>query len=63
MTVGRKADRAHIAVGGVSHHSSPDHLVGPLEQGRGNGDANGLGGLEIDDEVEFRHLRYQRPVV
>src|SRR5215831_12851445 len=30
-----------------------DHLVGQHEQGRGNGDGERLGGVEVDEQVEF----------
>ena len=33
-----------------------DHLVGPLENGGGNGDAEGLGGLEVEDQLELSGL-------
>ena len=43
----------------VSHHGSLDHLVGPLEKGRGNGEAEGLGSLEVDHQLELRGLLHQ----
>jgi hypothetical protein len=33
-----------------------DHLVGGCEQRRRHGKAERLGGLEIDDEIEFGRL-------
>jgi hypothetical protein len=32
---------------------SADHLVGLVQQQRRNGNAASIGGLEIDDELEF----------
>lgn len=41
-----------------AHHSDGlfDHLSGSDEQGLRHGEADGLGGLEIDDELEFCRL-------
>jgi hypothetical protein len=36
--------------------ASPDHLVGLKEQRRRNGEAQGLGGREIDDQLEGHGL-------
>src|SRR6516165_5613218 len=62
-TVGTEADWATVAVRvSVSSWltSSPDHLVRLEEECRGNGEAQGLGGLEVDHQLEFRqHLRRQ----
>ena len=33
-----------------------DHLVGPLEQRRRDGEAERLGSLEVDDQLELRGL-------
>jgi hypothetical protein len=33
--------------------SSPDHLIGLEEEGRGDGEAKGLGGLEVNDQFEL----------
>src|SRR5215831_13172267 len=54
--VGRKADRASIAIEGVSPRGSLDHLVRQHQEMRGNGEPKGLGGLEVDDELELRGL-------
>src|SRR5262252_4804542 len=54
------ATRTRDRGGGVSHRGSPDHLVGPLEKGRGNGDTEGLGGLEVDHQLELRGLLHQQ---
>jgi hypothetical protein len=35
--------------GGTRHHGSADHLVGLEEEGGGDRQAKGLGGLEVDD--------------
>ena len=37
---------------------SADHLVGLEEDRRGDGEAQGLGGLEIDDQLELHGLLY-----
>src|SRR5205085_11104388 len=36
--------------------SSPDHLMGLQEDGRGNRQAQGLGGLRVDDQLELGGL-------
>jgi hypothetical protein len=36
----------------------PEHLVGLEEEGRGNREPERLGGLEIDDQLEFHGLLY-----
>ena len=33
---------------------SPDHLIRPEQERRRNGEAERLGGLEVDDDLEFR---------
>jgi hypothetical protein len=33
---------------------SPDHLIRPEQERRGNGEAERLGGLEVDEQLEFR---------
>ena len=38
------------------HHGLPDDLVGLEEEGRGNGDTQGLGGREVDDQLELHGL-------
>jgi hypothetical protein len=35
--------------GGIRHRGSADDLVGLEEEGRGDGEAEGLGGLEVED--------------
>src|SRR5215813_2278999 len=42
--------------------NSLDHLVGAREQPAGNLEAERLGGLEIDDQLEFRGLLHDRQV-
>jgi hypothetical protein len=37
-----------------------DHLVGLEEERRGNGAAEGLGGLEVDDQLERRGLLHRQ---
>src|SRR5262249_33664090 len=37
-------------------HDLLDHLIRPQQQRRRDGEAERLGGLEIDDEIEFRGL-------
>jgi len=37
---------------------SPDHLIGLEEEHGGNSETQGLGGLEIDDQLEFHGLLY-----
>jgi hypothetical protein len=37
---------------GIRHCGSADHLGRLEEQGGGNGDPKGLGGLEVDDELD-----------
>ena len=36
--------------------SSPDHLIGLQEDGRGNRQTKGLGGLQVDDQLELGGL-------
>jgi hypothetical protein len=36
--------------------SSPDHLVRLEKERWGNREAEGLGGLEVDDQFELRHV-------
>src|SRR5258708_4685308 len=38
------------------YRASFEHLVGATEQRDRDGEAKGLGGLEIDDQVDFRRL-------
>jgi hypothetical protein len=40
----------------------PDYLGGLEEEGRGNGEAQGLGGLEVDDQLERGGLFHQEPL-
>ena len=37
-----------------SRRGSPDHLIGLEEEGRGDGEAEGLGGLEINNQLGLR---------
>jgi hypothetical protein len=41
---------------------SADDLVRLEEEGRGNGEAQGLGGLEVDDQLERGGLFHQEPL-
>ena len=45
--------------GGVRHRNSPDHLVGLEEEGRRDGEAERLRGLEVDDQLELGGLLYR----
>src|SRR5215211_6858674 len=54
--MGRKADRVLIAVEGVSRRGSLDHLVRLEEKARRNREAEGLGSLEVDDQLELHRL-------
>ena len=42
--------------GGVSRRGSANHLVRLEEEGRGNREAERLGRLEVDDQLELRRL-------
>ena len=47
----------HISHGGdISRHGLADHFVGLEEEGWGNGEAEGLGGLEVDHQLKCRGL-------
>ena len=41
---------------GFVHDRLLDHLIRPRQQRRRDGEAEGLRGLQVDDEVEFRRL-------
>src|SRR5262245_21846415 len=41
-------------------YGSPDHLVGPFDKGWGNGDTAGLGGLEVEDQLELGELLHRQ---
>jgi hypothetical protein len=56
-TVGRKPDRAYIAR--ISRCGSANHLVRLEEHGRRNGEAERLGGLEVDHQLELRGLLHR----
>jgi hypothetical protein len=43
-----------------SEMTSLDHLIRPVEGGLGNGEPEGLGGLEVDDQLKLGRLR-QKP--
>src|SRR6516165_310463 len=53
----RKFRRGSFILNPPSTFTSLDHLVGAGEQGRWNFDADSFGGLQIDDEFEFRRQR------
>src|SRR5262249_28073158 len=40
--------------------SLPDHLVRQHQEVRGNGEPECLGGLEVDDQLEFRRLLHRQ---
>src|SRR6266568_2553420 len=40
--------------------SSPDYFVGLKENARRNGEAEGLGGLQIDDQLELHRLLHRQ---
>ncbi len=42
--------------GGAKRHGPVDHLVRLEEEGRGNGEAQGLGRLLVDHQLESRRL-------
>jgi hypothetical protein len=42
---------------------SADDFVGLEEEGWGHGEAQGLGGFEVDDQLEFYGLLHQEPLV
>jgi hypothetical protein len=41
-------------------HRLLDHLIGPRQQRRRDREAKGLGGLEVDDELESRGLLHRQ---
>jgi hypothetical protein len=45
--------------GGIRRRGSADDLVGLEEEGRGNGQAQRLGGLQVDDQLEGRELLHR----
>ena len=51
--------RANLGCGDPVPMGSLNHLVRLEEDGWGNGEAEGLGSLEVDDELELRGLLYR----
>ena len=45
----------------VSSSALLDHLIRPLQQRLGDRQAEGLGGLEVDDQLELRGLLLDNP--
>ena len=45
---------------GSGKHCSLDHLVCRGQQRFRDGEAEGFGGLEVDDQIEFRGLDYRQ---
>src|SRR5438876_3241671 len=50
------ARRPPVKGPGTSGDPSLDHLIRPLQERRRDRQAEGLGGLEVDDELELRGL-------
>src|SRR6266851_7078422 len=48
-----------VAVQGTPGALSLDHLIRPLQERRRNRQAEGLGGLEVDDQLDLRRLLYR----